>query len=279
MAVLSIFSFCAATTAPFEMATTSEFNNTASASFSPSYSTSRISTNLDTNRRSRVHPALIVIDYICLAFFTVEYLLCVVCAPKVWRYVISLTAVMDLLAVLPDYVIMIVDAAAPGIKSGSVMDLLLLLRLLRVLRIFRIVRRVPGLWVMMYTLKASYKDLSLLLMFLLMGTILFASVIYFLDDPDVFTSIPQSFWWAIVTMTTVGYGDMVPKTPWGQLIGSATTISGVLLVGFTIPSLVNNFLTYYSLVQYDRQHRKMASSVKSASDSGAHTSSFESSRV
>ena len=96
------------------------------------------------------------------------------------------------------------------------------------------------------------QDLLLLLLFVLVGTLVFSSLVYYAEheaQSDVFTSIPRCFWWAIVTMTTVGYGDMAPVTVWGCLVGPATAISGVLMIGFTVPVLVNNFVMYYQYTQ------------------------------
>lgn len=266
-AVLAIFSFCASTTSVFQIdnsdspdvATSSLDQN--SSQQATNISTTQPTLQPDTSdmpRSSRIIPALVVIDYVCLAFFTLEYLIRLVCAPRFWRFVISPTAIIDILAILPDYIELIVQAATPDNRDSVVFDFLFLLRLMRVIKIFRVVRRVSGLWIMIYTLKASYKELGLMLLFLLIGTLLFGSVIYFVDDNTIFTSIPKSFWWAIVTMTTVGYGDMVPVTPWGQLVGSFTAICGVLVVAFTIPSLVNNFTDFYNLLQYNTEQKKLA---------------------
>ena len=207
-----------------------------------------------------VHPVLLYIDVICLVFFTLEYLLKLAIAPNRCRYVVRFNAVVDLLAILPDYVEILVNycfqqSLGPG---GSIITQAIpFFRLLRAFRIFRLVRRVPGLWIMLYTLRASFKELSLMLVVLLVGTLLFSSIVFFLDDPAVFKSIPHGFWWAIVTMTTVGYGDMSPKTLMGQVVGSVTAVCGVLIIGFTIPSLVNNFITFYQHVDFVVEKEKL----------------------
>ncbi|XP_012944267.1 potassium voltage-gated channel subfamily C member 3 [Aplysia californica] len=219
----------------------------------------RNTTEKPTVRAPLVHPALFYIDIICLVFFTVEYLLKLIVAPKRCKFIISFNAVIDVLAILPDYVEIIIHSLYPE-SSGepnNFVQTMPFLRLLRAFRIFRLVRRVPGLWIMVYTLKASFKELSLMLVVLLVGTLLFSSVIFFVDDPKVFTSIPHGFWWAIVTMTTVGYGDMAPVTMWGQVVGSFTAICGVLMIGFTIPSLVNNFITFYQHVDFVVQKERL----------------------
>ncbi|GFR89492.1 potassium voltage-gated channel protein Shaw [Elysia marginata] len=277
--LLAIFSFCASTHELFDVSDSSGNKSTtgptsdqilnSNASSDAHLGTTEV-TQTTTPRQfqeqwrdsfsSRMHPALFYIDIICLVFFTVEYLVKLVCATPRCQFVKSITAVFDLLAILPDYVELMLFFFFPQLlasENTAIIDFMPFLRLMRAFRIFRLIRRVPGLWIMMYTLRASFKELSLMLVFLLVGTLLFASVIFFVDDPKVFTSIPHGFWWAIVTMTTVGYGDMAPVTAWGQIVGSVTAICGVLIVGFTIPSLVNNFITYYNHIEFVVQKERL----------------------
>jgi hypothetical protein len=79
----------------------------------------------------------------------------------------------------------------------------------------------------------------------------------FFIDRKTFTSIPHSFWWAFITMTAVGYGDMYPLTEWGYVIGSLTALSGLLMIGFSVPILINNFIMYYQHIQFGLEEEKL----------------------
>jgi len=180
--------------------------------------------------------------------------------------------VIDLLAILPDFVAIIILLVKPDLHYEGSVDFIAILKISRVLRIFRLVRHVPGLWILVYTLKASFKELLLMSAFLLVGMLVFSSLIYFVEDHNTFTSIPHGFWWAIITMTTVGYGDMYPTTNLGYLIGSFTALSGLLMIGFSVPVLVNNFIMYYKHIQFaleEEETKKREKEIERARNKGA----------
>lgn len=140
-----------------------------------------------------------------------------------------------------------------GSTPLALLYLLRSLRVIRVGRIFKLFRHMTGFRVLIYTIKVSFNELMLIISFLFAGVLIFASIIFYAEE-ETFPSIPYATWWALVTMTTVGYGDVYPKTDLGYLIGSACVVSGVLVIAFTVPIVVNNFTLYYTLCK-SRQSR------------------------
>uniref|UniRef100_A0A182M7T0 Ion transport domain-containing protein n=1 Tax=Anopheles culicifacies TaxID=139723 RepID=A0A182M7T0_9DIPT len=104
------------------------------------------------------------------------------------------------------------------------------------------------------TFRASAKELTLLVFFLVLGIVIFASLVYYAERIQAnphndFNSIPLGLWWALVTMTTVGYGDMAPKTYIGMFVGALCALAGVLTIALPVPVIVSNFAMYYSHTQ------------------------------
>merc|ERR1719320_1598488 len=132
---------------------------------------------------------------------------------------------------------------------GGVGRIMQVFRIARIMRIFKLARRSVGLQSIAHTVRTSWKDLGLLFSLVAMGMLVFGSLEYFIenDQPDTgFTSIPQGMWWAVQTLTSLGYGDFAPETFLGKVVGSCCAVCGVLVMALPIPIVVDNFADYYS---------------------------------
>ena len=193
-----------------------------------------------------------VIETACIIWFTSELLIRFASSPEKLGFFKNIMNLIDIMAIVP-YFITLGTVIADDQKSSSnnqAMSLAILrvIRLVRVFRIFKLSRHSKGLQILGQTLKASLRELGLLIFFLIIGVVLFSSAVYFAEadsDQTYFKSIPDAFWWAVVTMTTVGYGDMRPTTPWGKLVGSFCAVSGVLMIALPVPVIVSNFNYFY----------------------------------
>ena len=162
-------------------------------------------------------------EWLFTLLFTVEYGLRLFCVGRPLKYATSFYGIVDLLAILPTYFSILL----PGSQY------LLVIRILRVLRIFRVFKLVQYLGeasLLMQALRASRRKITVFLFTVLTLVCIFGSLMYLIEDPSSgFTSIPRSIYWAIVTLTTVGYGDISPQTNIGQLIASM-----VMIIGYSI---------------------------------------------
>ena len=172
------------------------------------------------------------IEWFFTILFSIEYLLRLWCIGKPLKYATSFFGVVDLLAILPTFLSLVF----PGSRY------LIVIRILRVLRIFRVLKLVQFLdeaQAMTRALKASGRKLAVFFAVVISLVVVFGSVMYIVEgEANGFTSIPRSIYWAIVTMTTVGYGDISPQTALGQAIASV-----VMLIGFTIIAVPTGIVT------------------------------------
>ncbi|XP_066936084.1 shaker-related potassium channel tsha2-like isoform X2 [Clytia hemisphaerica] len=186
-----------------------------------------------------------LLNVVCNAWFTLEFVIRFVAAPNKLDFMKSAVNLIDLISILPFYISELI-----GHASDNSLAVLRVIRVIRVIRIFKLTRHSRGLHILANTIKASFQELIMLVLFLAIAIILFASAVYFAESagghPDnKFRSIPHSFWWAVITMTTVGYGDLTPKTLIGQMVGTLCAISGVLVIALPVPVIVGNFERYY----------------------------------
>ncbi|XP_020903077.1 potassium voltage-gated channel subfamily A member 6 [Exaiptasia diaphana] len=210
------------------------------------------------------------IEIFCVIWFTFELFVRFIAAPKKLDFIRSFLNVIDFIAVLPYYIILGIGSSAfESKKNSSLISFLRILRLIRVFRIFKLSRHYRGLKVLGKTLKASLRELLLLTFFLLMGVIIFSSAVFYVESAH-FSSIPEAFWFSVVTMTTVGYGDKAPVSSWGKLIGSCCAIAGVLTLALPVPVIVSNFSYFYN---QDRERREFENDKRPEEISGGESTS------
>ncbi|XP_061568648.1 potassium voltage-gated channel subfamily A member 1 [Cololabis saira] len=190
-----------------------------------------------------------IIESICICWFSFELVMRFISSPSKTYFFKDIMNIIDFLAIMPYFVTLGTELAKDkGTQPSGTLALIRVIRLVRVFRIFKLSRHSKGLQILGQTLKASLRELALLIFFLFIGVILFSSAVYFaeVDSPGTaFTSIPEAFWWAVVSMTTVGYGDMCPGTVGGKLVGSMCAIAGVLTISLPVPVIVSNFSYFY----------------------------------
>lgn len=164
--------------------------------------------------------------------FTIEYVLRVYTTRKPLKYIISFYGIIDLLSVLPTYLSIF-------LTGSHVLAIIRMLRLLRVFRVLKLVQFLGASKTLIESLKRSRYKISVFFLTVIIMVTILGSVMYLVEGPQRgFTSIPRSIYWAIVTITTVGYGDIAPSTPVGQFIAAL-----IMLIGYAIIAVPTGIIT------------------------------------
>ena len=181
---------------------------------------------------SRVQHTLYLMEWFITGLFTLEYILRLYVSEKPRKYAYSFFGIVDLLAILPAYI----DLLVPGAHY------LIMLRVLRVLRIFRVLKLAKYIGeanTLMRAIRSSARKIAVFIFAVMNLVLILGSLMYLIEGPaNGFTSIPKSVYWAIVTLTTVGYGDISPQTPVGQFFAS-----GIMIIGYGIIAVPTAIVT------------------------------------
>ena len=193
--------------------------------------------------------ALYVVEWVITILFTLEYILRLYVSLKPLRYARSFFGVVDLLAILPTYL----DLFLPGAHY------LALLRVLRVLRIFRVLKLVKYIGeanVLIQSMRASARKIAIFIFGVLVLVLIFGSLMYLIEGAEHgFTSIPKSVYWAIVTLTTVGYGDVYPVTAFGKVISGLIALMGIGLVALPTGLISAGFMNKIKSKDDEEKHK------------------------
>ncbi|MEJ2902424.1 ion transporter [Pedobacter panaciterrae] len=185
------------------------------------------------------------IEWVFCALFTIEYILRLVSIRRPVKYVFSLLGIIDLIALLPSYLSIFFIGAQSLLVFRA-------LRLLRVFRIFKLGHFLTEINFLTQALKDSIRKISIFLLTVLTLTIILGSIMYLVEKRENgFSNIPESIYWAIVTITTVGYGDISPVTPMGKFVASI-----VMLTGYAIIAVPTGIITHdLALAARKKKHK------------------------
>lgn len=194
---------------------------------------------------------LIVFEWIFTIFFTIEYFMRIYSSPHPIRYMTSFFGIIDLISIIPTYI------SAIMVSSHA----FLMLRVLRFLRVFRLLRLVKFMKAgntIINALNASKEKIAVFMIFIMLVVTIMGGILYVVEfeEGSGFTSIPTSIYWAIITLTTVGYGDITPVTWLGQLIASV-----IMLMGYSILAVPTGIVSA-ELVKEAKKEKKKCECVR-----------------
>lgn len=176
--------------------------------------------------------ALYLLEWVFTALFTIEYILRLSCARSPLKYARSFFGVVDLLAILPTYV----SIVFPG---SQVLLVIRVIRVLRVFRVMKLVRYIGEADLLMTAMRESRRKITVFLLTVLALCVVLGSLMYIVEgESNGFTSIPRSIYWTIVTLTTVGYGDISPQTSLGQTVAAV-----IMMLGYAIIAVPTGIVT------------------------------------
>ncbi|KAK0132663.1 Potassium voltage-gated channel subfamily G member 4 [Merluccius polli] len=229
---------------------------------------------------------MFIIETVCVAWFSLEFLLRFIQAGSKLEFLRGPLNIVDALAILPYYVSLVVveeedsDEDGGGERAGGgrgYLDklglVLRIMRALRILYVMRLARHSLGLQTLGLTVRRSTREFGLLLLFLCVAVTLFSPLVHLAESEltgvQDFSSIPASYWWAIISMTTVGYGDMVPRSIPGQVVALSSILSGILIMAFPATSIFHMFSRSYQelKMEHDRLFKEECAAAAAAAAS------------
>ncbi|XP_028858633.1 potassium voltage-gated channel subfamily S member 3-like [Denticeps clupeoides] len=208
---------------------------------------------VDASDRPVEDPVLALVEVVCIICFSAEFAIRLAVAPCPKKFLANPLNVIDFASILPYYATLALETAdkendEENENLENVGRVVQVLRLMRIFRILKLARHSVGLRALGATVRHSYHEVGLLILFLSVGISIFSVLIYSVEkdeaDSDLGT-IPVGWWWATITMTTVGYGDTCPITSTGKVVATLCIICGLLVVALPISIIFNKFSKYY----------------------------------
>lgn len=209
--------------------------------------------------QSRYGKILYGLEWFFTILFTIEYLFRLGCVLRPLKYATSFFGIVDLMAILPTYLSLFIA----GTQSLLVIRVL---RLLRIFRVFKLARYLVESKTLVEALKASRHKITVFLLSVLSVVIITGALMYLIEGPaNGFTSIPRSVYWAIVTMTTVGYGDIAPQTFFGQALAAV-----VMILGYGIIAVPTGIFSAHLVKHYIDKDRAVSTQACQACSAEGH---------
>ena len=174
-----------------------------------------------------------IIDWVFTILFTVEYLLRIFCIQRPVKYITSFYGLIDLLSIVPSYIGLFI----PG---SHYLQVIRILRVLRIFRVLKLVQYINQSNQLLNALSASRPKIAIFLFTISTLLVIFGSIMYLIEGPENgFTNIPVSIYWAVVTLTTVGFGDITPKTDLGRAISAVVMVTGYAIIAVPTGIITN----------------------------------------
>ena len=195
---------------------------------------------------AKYHDTLLTLEWIVTIFFTIEYIARIISIRKPFKYIFSFYGIIDFISTIPLYLSYLVAGSQVFLAVRA-------FRLLRVFRILKLVQFIGEASQLRAALKASRNKIAVFIYVVLILSVIMGTVMYLIEDDEAgFTSIPRSIYWTIVTLTTVGYGDIAPQTTVGQFIATV-----VMILGYGIIAVPTGIVT----VEFSKQGRNKANAT------------------